>query len=205
MGRPLFQMSRLESTPVRLASSASMPTPRAEAAVLLVDFQERLAAAMPPAALAEARRCAAILLAGARVLGVPVVASVQYVKGLGPTVAELATQLRAEDVVEKLEFACTASPAVMERVEALGKKHLVLAGMEAHICVLLTGLGLRARGYEVTLAADAVCSRREEHRALALAEAARAGCRVLPVETVLFSWLERAGTPEFKDVSRLVR
>jgi nicotinamidase-related amidase len=182
-----------------------MHTDRPSSAVLLIDFQERLASAMPANELAEAQKQAGILLAGAQKLGVPMVASEQYPAGLGHTVGELAQHLPAGAVVEKIEFACTDSAAVSARLTALGKRHWVLAGMETHICVLYTALGLRQHGYEVTVAADAVCSRRASHRELALATLRAAGCRVVPVESVLFGWLGKAGSPEFKEISRLVR
>jgi nicotinamidase-related amidase len=175
--------------------------------LLLVDVQTRLAAAMPQAAMDRLVANALALLEGARLLGVPVIASEQYPKGLGPTVEPLAERLRSMGVepMDKLTFDASAEPRVARAIAERSPRAVVLAGMETHVCVFQTARELSQRGLEVHVVADAVASRREENRVLGLALCERAGGYAVPTETVLFDWLGRAGTDAFKAVSKLVR
>jgi nicotinamidase-related amidase len=175
--------------------------------LLLVDVQERLASAMPQAAMDRLVASTQVLLESARWLGVPVVATEQYPRGLGPTVAPLAEKLRALGVVplEKLTFDACSEPRVLQAIEERSPRAVVLAGMETHICVFQTARELCRRGMEVHVVADAVASRREENRVLGLSACERAGAVAMPMETVVFDWLGRAGTDAFRALSRLVR
>ncbi|HVI89544.1 MAG TPA: hydrolase [Dongiaceae bacterium] len=170
--------------------------------LLLVDLQEKLMPAMvEPDWLG---RQIGVLLAAARELAVPVVASEQYPTGLGPTVANIAGKLQQSEIFAKTEFSCYANPALRRRFEAAGDQ-VVVAGIEAHVCVLQTALDLRAAGRSVFVVADAVSSRRPESREIALQRLAANGVTLVTVEMVLFEWLRRADRPEFKPVSRLIR
>lgn len=173
------------------------------AALLLVDMQEKLLPAMaaPEPVVANC----AILLKAADRLGVPLIVSEQYPKGLGTTVPALDALIPAEAKSAKTHFSCVADPGLSARFDALDRRQIVLAGIEAHVCVLQTALGLAARGFEVFVAADATTSRRPENKALALERMAAAGVRPVAAEMVLFEWLGRAGTPEFKDLSGLIK
>jgi len=175
--------------------------------LLLVDVQEKLAAAIPEASMARLVANARILLEAARLLRVPVIASEQYPKGLGPTIAELRDPLAAAGAtpIEKLDFDACAEPAIARAVSASGARSIVVVGMEAHICVFQTARELVRRGYAAHVVADAVASRTEENRLAGLALAERAGAIPTVTETVAFDWLGRAGTDAFKAVSRLVR
>ena len=176
---------------------------RGRALLLLVDVQERLVPAMsePAPMLANC----ALLLKGAARLGVPILASEQYPKGLGPTVAELAELVPAEARLPKTEFACGADPGIAARLAAAGRDQVVLCGIEAHVCVQQTALGLKAAGCTPFVAADATASRRAGNKALALERMRANGIEVVSAEMVLFEWLGRAATPEFKDLSALIR
>ncbi len=171
--------------------------------LFVVDVQERLLPAMHDGA----GRVAAIgrLVEGARLLDVPVMASEQYPRGLGPTVPAVRERLGEAPVFEKITFSCARDATIREAVLATGRRTLVLCGIEAHVCVLQTALDFVAEGLRVAVVEDAVDSRRPESRACALARLARAGVEVVNVEMVLFEWLERAGTDIFRAVSRLVR
>jgi nicotinamidase-related amidase len=171
--------------------------------LLLVDVQARLLPAMaaPEAAVAG---CAKLLTAAAR-LGVQVVASEQYPKGLGPTVPELAARVPAGATLTKVTFSCADEPALESRIAASGRRTIVVCGIEAHVCVLQSAIGFRARGYDVAVAWDATSSRRESDRDLAAHRLRQAGVVVAGVEMVLFEWLGRAGTPEFKEISALIK
>jgi nicotinamidase-related amidase len=175
--------------------------------LLVVDVQERLASAMPPPAVERLVASTLLLLEGARLLGVPVLASEQYPKGLGPTIPALGEKLRAMGVapVDKITFDACEEPRIARQLASLSARSVVVAGMETHICVFQTARELARRGHQVHVVADAVASRREENRALGLSLCERAGALVMPAETVVFDWLGRAGTEQFKAISKLVR
>lgn len=181
----------------------------ADAALLVVDFQERLAAAMPAEARAACERNVGILIELARRLRLPVVQSEQYPKGLGATVPALAAALAAPDLklhrLEKLTFSCTDAPPFQELFAAVGRRQWIVVGMEAHVCVYQTARGLRERGAEVQLPADAVISRTAANLALGIDLARQAGALVTSTETVVFDALATAGTDDFKALSRLLR
>lgn len=190
----------------------TMRVDRERAVLLVVDVQERLAMAMPEGMRAECERNLAILLETARQLHLPVVVSEQYPKGLGPTVAPIREALAQPGLavtrVEKLDFACTDAPEfqpVLEAQRAAGRDQWIVAGMETHICVYQTVRGLAGKGLAVQVPRDAVCSRTPENRALGLQLCERAGALVTATEVVAFDALGRAGSDEFKAISRLVR
>jgi nicotinamidase-related amidase len=177
---------------------------RARTALLLVDVQERLAPAMPPDDLARVRKYARALLGAARELGIPVIATEQYTKGLGATLPDLRELLPAPPL-EKLHFSCGADPACAAALEATGRRQVLVAGMETHVCVFQTARDLVTAGYEVHVCADAVASRTAEHRRVGLELCREAGAIVTTAETAIFDLLHVAGTAEFKRVAPLVR
>jgi nicotinamidase-related amidase len=174
---------------------------RAKSLLLLVDMQERLVPAMAGAADVIAN--CGILLRAAQALAVPVLASEQYPKGLGATIPELAALLLRR--VEKLEFSAYANPAIRETLSGAGRKQVVLCGIEAHVCVLQTGLELVDAAFQVFVVADAVAARRPENRELALHRLARAGATLISTEMALFEWLRSASAPEFRAISKMIR
>jgi nicotinamidase-related amidase len=179
----------------------------ANSLLLVVDVQERLAAAIPAAAMDRLIANAVILLETARLLGVRVLASEQYSKGLGPTVAPIADELRALGItpVDKVTFDASAELKIARTIADHPPKAAVLVGVEAHVCVFQTARELVRRGIDVRVVADGVASRREENRVLGLALCERAGAIAMPAEAVAFDWLGRAGTDEFKAVAKLLR
>ena len=142
-----------------------------------------------------------LLIKGAAILGLPVYATEQYPHGLGPTVPELNGVLPLKQ--EKIEFS-GALPQVIDFFKGRGAQKILLAGIEAHICVQQTALDLLAQGFQVYLATDAVGSRHEEDWFLALRRMEKSGVTLTTSEAALFEWTEKAGTPEFKEISRLV-
>jgi nicotinamidase-related amidase len=175
---------------------------RSKACVLLVDVQEKLIPVMWNFAPVE-KYCKAMILAG-RELGLPVLATEQYPKGLGQTLPSLREALGAAPVV-KMHFSCGADPEFAKALEATGRRQVVLVGIEAHVCVFQTARDLLERGYEVFVCADAVTSRFEEHRRVALEQMRDMGAVITSAETCIFDLLYACGTPEFKRVSPLVR
>jgi nicotinamidase-related amidase len=175
--------------------------------LVVVDVQEKLAAVMPQPAMERLRAGALILLEAARLLGVTVVASEQYPKGLGPTIAPIADRLREMGVepVAKSTFDALGEPRIAAAVSARAARAAVVVGMETHICVFQTVRELARRGLEVHVPSDAVASRREENRAVGLGLCERAGAVITSAEAVAFDWLGRAGTDEVRAISKLVR
>jgi nicotinamidase-related amidase len=178
----------------------------ASTVLLVVDVQERLAAAMPPARVEALVANAGILLDAAERLAVPVIASEQYPKGLGPTLAPLADRLRSRGVapLAKTTFDALGDPAIARALSALSPRAVVVLGMETHVCVFQTAREIARRGLAVHVVADAVASRTDENRAIGLGLCERAGAAITATETVVFDWLGRAGTEDFKAVSKLI-
>lgn len=177
---------------------------RADLHLLVVDVQERLMPAMhEPDRVVERTR---ILLAAARRLDIPVTVTEQYPQGLGPTVAPIREALGNEvPILPKTAFSAAAEPAAAARIKSVGRRQVAIVGVEAHVCVLQTALGLKAQGYEPVLVADAVSSRLPQSVDLAVERMRGAGVPALNVEMLLFEALGAAGTPEFKELSRLIR
>lgn len=179
------------------------------AVLLLVDFQERLAAAMAPGDVAACERNIVLLLELARRLRLPVVQSEQYPKGLGPTVAGLRAALDPPEIVrhrlEKVEFGCTDAPGFDELYRTLGRDQWIVVGMETHVCVYQTVRGLVARGARVHVPSDAVLSRAPAHVRIGLGLCERAGALITCAETVVFDALRRAGTDDFRALSNLLK
>ncbi|HMJ12257.1 MAG TPA: isochorismatase family protein [Polyangiaceae bacterium] len=176
-------------------------------AVIVVDVQEKLAAAMPPAQLASLERSARILLEGARLLHAPVLVTEQYPKGLGrtlPAIAELLQTARAQSF-EKLDFSSWDAAGFSDALTASGARAAVVIGMESHVCVYQTVRDLTAHGFQVHVPMDGVSSRQEDHREVGLKLCERAGAVRTTTESVVFDWLERAGSDEFKALSKLIR
>jgi nicotinamidase-related amidase len=175
----------------------------AKTGVLVVDIQERLVAAMEPAAYARMLRRVAAVLTGARALGLPLVVTEQYPKGLGPTVAPVREALpEGAAVVEKIHFSAALDP-VFRRLPQV--ESILVVGMETHVCVFQTARDLAERGYTPHVLADAVLSRAEEDRQVGLQLCRDVGSVVSTVESALFDLLGRAGTPEFKQISTAVK
>lgn len=175
---------------------------REDTAILIVDIQERLAKAMNSERLARVLNRTAALAQGARTLGLPVLYTEQYPKGLGPTHASLLPLLEGAPRFEKLQFS-SARPEVLS---ALGtRRHVLIAGMEAHICVLQTARDLLEKGFHPVILRDAVLSRTDEDREAGFALVRELGATVTTVEAALFELLGAAGTPEFKAISQAVK
>jgi nicotinamidase-related amidase len=181
---------------------------RTRAALLVVDIQDRLSAAMPPDVLATVVRNTAVLIETATKLGLPIVVSQQYPKGLGQTVSSIEDALRAAENVHRFDKAIFSAAACNEFASlapSLKRDQWIVTGMEAHVCVYQTARDLVARGYSTHVVADAVCSRTKANWKIGLGLAERAGALVSSTEVCVFDLLGRAGTEEFKALSRLIK
>jgi nicotinamidase-related amidase len=175
--------------------------------VIIIDLQERLMSAMPERRAADVVRAARVLCEGARLMGAPVLATQQYTKGLGPTVEPVEQVLAAAGAerFEKLCFSGAQAPGFSEALQRTRATSAVVVGIESHVCVFQTVRDLVDNYLDVHVAVDGVCSRDEQHRDIGLRLCERSGGMLTTAETVLFDWLERAGTDQFKQISRLVR
>jgi len=175
-------------------------------ALVLIDVQERLFPAMDIDHREEVMRNIKVLAASARRLRVPIFVTEQYPKGLGHTLQELADTLGpGMEPIEKVAFSCCAVGAFRSRLEATSARRVVVAGIEAHVCVLMSALDLLAEGYAVHVVADAVTSRTQANWRLAMDYLRQAGAVVTATETVLFQLLGQADTEEFRELARLIR
>lgn len=191
----------------RSTQAASPQLCRVEtSALLLIDIQPKLTAAMPAKVLARLQRNVSMLLQAADQLRVPVFASEQHPDGLGRTEPDLARLLpEGARTYAKTAFSLATHDDFRADLAASGRSQIILTGMEAHICVLQTAIELQAAGHDVYLVADAVCSRHRENYETALARLRRAGVVVCDAESVLFEWLRDARHPQFKPLQALVR
>ena len=177
----------------------------AEKAVLVViDVQERLVPAMPEDIYLSLRNTVAMLVEVAGLLAIPVVTTEQYPKGIGHTVPELAAACN-ETVIEKVSFGCCGEPAFLEALKNTGRTQVLVTGMEAHVCVYQTVLGLLEDGYCVHLIRDAICSRNKTDYLAGVANAGQAGAVVTTAETVMFQMLQESTHEKFRAVSKLVK
>lgn len=178
-----------------------------------IDFQERL---MPAMKNKEELEAAAVkLVKGCRILGVPVVLTQQYTKGLGPTVPAIAaamTEAVSDDVgeadfqpVEKTSFSAMGEAVFVETLEKLGRKNVIIAGIEAHVCVQQTVIDLLEKGYTVFVANDCISSRSNTDKKYSQRRMGDAGAVGTTYESILFELLKGAKEPGFKQISALVK
>jgi len=170
-------------------------------ALLVVDMQDKLLALIPDHDRVIAR-CVALIHA-ARALGLPVWATEQYPRGLGPSAAAIAGLIPERPA--KTTFHCCGVPQLLEQLYGRSIRHVTVAGIEAHVCVAQTALELLDLGFRVQVPADAVASRHTIDWEFALRRLERAGAVVSTTESVLFEWTERSDRPEFKTISELIK
>jgi len=171
--------------------------------LLIIDIQEKLAVVMKERDKVVKNNLHLIELA--KMINMPIVVTEQYPKGLGPTVAEIREALPVYRPVEKMTFDCCGQPAFLEELKEQKRKKVVVTGMETHICVLQTCIGLLGGGINVHLVQDAVCSRTKENWETGIEFMRDAGAAVTSTETVLFQLLKVAGTEEFKKISKRIK
>lgn len=174
------------------------------ALLMVIDIQEKLCKAMDPEILASTTGNVSILLEAARDFNIPVLVTEQYPAGLGATLPEL-QEIAAVTPLEKMSFSCCGDEGILAKIAESGRKTVIVTGMETHICVLQTVLDLLKNGYAVQVVNDAVISRKKGNWRIGLSLAASAGAVISSTETILFQLLQRAGTAEFKKLSKLVR
>ena len=177
-----------------------------DSVLVVIDIQERLCSVMPDKILKKVSENTELLIQAASLLEIPVLLSEQYPKGLGYTLANITSCLPATaQTIEKTCFSCAGDQSFIEALKHLNKKHVILAGMEAHICVVQTALELQQQNYQVFIAADAVCSRKKSHFRNALLRMQQANCFISNAESICFEWLRDATHSQFKAIAKLIK
>lgn len=197
-------MATIPIEQARYNEAARRPLRAPECALAVIDIQEKLL----PSIWEKERvvRNSQVLVRMAEAMSIPVIATAQYVKGLGPIVADIASLLPEATPIEKLEFGCFANEAFCSAVGDLaGRNTLLVCGIEAHICVLQTALGALNQGMNVHVAADAVSSRTELNWKLGLERMRDAGAVISSTEMMLYELMGKSGTPVFKEMLRWVK
>ncbi len=172
---------------------------RDKSALVIVDLQERLSQEVFDRERVVSS--AAKLVEAAGILGVPILTTEHNARVFGPTVKELGV----DSPISKMIFSCFRVEEFREAVSRLPGKQLVLAGLESHICVCQTALDAVAEGWQVHVAQDACSSRSAPNHEVGIRKMEGAGVVPATVETILFEWLERAGTDEFRKILPLIK
>lgn len=170
---------------------------------LAVDIQERLVPAMEESAtfVGNCKK----LVQGLQILGLPVLVTQQYTKGLGETIAEVKALFSDFQYIEKKDFSCFDEPVFAEKLALSGATNVIICGIESHVCVLQTAVDLKAAGYNPVVVMDCVLSRVFDNVDLAAERFRQEGIMMTSCESILFELTRTAGAPEFKAISALVK
>ena len=171
---------------------------------VVIDIQERLVAAMPNDVAQRTIKQTGRLLTAAAQLDIPVLITEQYPRGLGSTLSQLTEKADSVTVIDKTSFSCAKVDEFMQKLDAMERQQVILSGMESHICILQTALDLKAKGVQVFVVEDAVCSRTQTNNLNAIKRMQQAGIIITSMESVLFEWLADAKHADFKTLSKLV-
>jgi nicotinamidase-related amidase len=172
-------------------------------ALIIIDMQERLFPVMH--GKEKLLRNVVKLIKGAQVLEIPVLFTEQYPKGLGPTLTEIKELMPAVKPIEKVVFNCCDDEVFCKALDSIKRKQVLIAGIEAHICVYQTAMALARAGYEIQVVADGVASRENENRLAALFRMGSVGVSPTTVEMALFELLKVAKGDKFKAISAIVK
>jgi nicotinamidase-related amidase len=171
--------------------------------LLIIDIQTKLAPAISHFTAILKRSLQ--LAQASEVLTIPTLITEQYSKGLGNTHKQLQHVLPNADYFHKTYFSAVAEPDFLTQLTAYNRPQIVVIGTEAHVCVLQTCLDLLQHGFSVIVAADAVGSRDDSHKALALAQLRQAGAVISCTETIIFQWTKQAATATFKQILPIIK
>jgi nicotinamidase-related amidase len=171
--------------------------------LVVIDMQEKLMPAMYNREKTEEQNIR--LAKGMKVLGVPVIVTTQYAKGLGKTIDSMEEVLEGCPILDKFTFSAYRNEEFRKTLEASGRKTVVITGVESHVCVQQTAMDLIEAGYKVAIAMDCVSSRSEESLKTAAWTLSSAGALLTCAESILFELLESAKAPEFKQISAIVK
>ncbi|MEI8114280.1 MAG: hydrolase [Bacteroidia bacterium] len=170
---------------------------------LVIDIQERLVPLMEESEqLIE--NCSK-LIQGLQILGLPILVTQQYTKGLGDTVADIKSVFNDFQYIEKRDFSCFGEPVFADKLARSGAKNVIICGIESHVCVLQTAIDMKEAGYVPVVVFDCVSSRSFDNIDLAAERFRYEGIMMTSLESVLFELTRSSAAPEFKDISKLVK
>lgn len=170
---------------------------------LVIDIQERLVQVMEESEQ-FVENCSK-LIHGLQILGVQLLVTQQYTKGLGETIAEIKSVISDFKYIEKKDFSCYDEPAFAEKLDISGAKNVIICGIESHVCVLQTAIDLKEAGYTPVVVMDCVSSRSFDNVDLAMERFRHEGIMMTSCESILFELTRSAGAPDFKEISKLVK
>jgi len=171
--------------------------------LVVIDFQERIFPAIHENE--KLTRNVPLLIEGMKALGVPVIVTEQYVKGLGPTIQAIAEKIGGIDRIEKSSFSCCDEAKFMMELASSGRDQVIVTGIESHVCVLQTAIDLQHAGYHTTVVEDCTSSRKPNDKLIALERMKREGINLTTYEAILFELLRYSGGETFKIISKLVK
>lgn len=174
-----------------------------ETMALIIDYQEKLVPVMNEKEIFVEN--SAILINGLKALKIPIVVSQQYTKGLGNTIQAIREAIGDFEAYDKITFSCAGNEPIMEALQKIDVKNVIICGCEAHICVLQTVIDLLALGMNVIVVEDCIASRKEQDLYSALVRAEKEGALITTYEAILFELCEKAGNDTFKYISKLIK
>lgn len=170
---------------------------------MVIDYQERLLPVMKDSE--EIARKTEILIKGLKVLDIPMIITQQYTKGLGMSKPFIFVAAQTDEYMEKTYFSAMGDDSIAKAVKQLDRKNVIVCGIEAHICVLQTCLDLKEQGYRPYLVVDCISSRKRLDWEMTITRAKQEGITVTSTESILFELLGKAGSDEFKEISKLIK
>jgi len=175
-------------------------------ALVIIDVQDSFIKVMKAEVFSQVIKNIKLLIALAEKLNLPIILTEQYPKGLGKTVTQIQQSLKSYQPIEKLSFSSIGDDGFKARLKELkSTTAIILSGIETHVCILQTALDLLASGYKVYVAADATCSQRKLDWEMGLRVMDKADAIITTTEALIFQLLSKAGTEEFKFMSRLLK
>jgi nicotinamidase-related amidase len=176
---------------------------RNETAAIVIDVQEKLFPLIHEHD--QLAKNMSILIQGLKILGIPLLVTQQYTKGLGETISTIKEAIGDYRHIEKMSFSCCGDEGFMSELKKLNKKNVILMGIESHVCVLQTALDLIAENFQPVLIEDCVSSRKPNDKRIAVKRIKQAGAIVSTYESILFELTEVSGTDLFKSIVKLVK
>lgn len=176
---------------------------KSKTALLIIDIQEKILSVMqnPESIVSNTIK----LIKGFKILGSPILITEQYPKGLGPTQKDIANELGDIRIFQKMSFSGICAENLFPELRGKNIKQVVIAGIEAHVCVQQTALDLIANNFQVNLAVDAVSSRKKIDYETAIGRMRKHSIEITTTESVLFEMLRESGTNEFKQISKIIK
>lgn len=184
-------------------NNQSLRIKRGDTAAIVIDIQEKLYPLISDNE--KLTKNIVRLIKGLKTLNIPLIVTQQYTKGLGETISEIRDALGDFEHIEKQSFSCCGDTGFMNSFKKLGRNDVILMGIEAHVCVLQTTLDLLENGFRPVLVEDCIGSRNPNNKTFAVKRMDKAGAIISTYESILFELTEVSGTPEFKEISKLVK